>query len=115
LDVSSSPFLPYPINSLTNIFQTSPAGFCFSGTVPASGGYPNLNFNYCSKNPALPYPVFVAVTNTICLEEYEGIIAYEDDEWFCPAYLGGTHPGQVYGGDNFNDNFDSSTWQIFAW
>jgi len=91
-----------------------PAGFCFEGTVPASGGYPNLNFKYCARNPSLPFPIFVAVTNSICLGEFEGIVAYEDNEWFCPAYLGGTHPGQVYGGDNFNDNFDSSTWQIFA-
>jgi hypothetical protein len=99
---------------LLTIRQHSQAGYCFSGTVPASGGYPNLNFNYCAKNPGVPYPVFIAVTNQICLAEFEGIVAYEDNTWTCPGFDLGLHPGQIYGGDNYNDGLDSSNWQIYA-
>jgi hypothetical protein len=48
------------------------------------------------------------------LDEFDGIVFFEDDTPFCPGYDGGFHPGQIYGGDNFNDPFDSSNWQIYA-
>ena len=99
-------------NSLAD--ANRPAGFCFTGTVPPFGPWPELDFTYCAKDPGVPYPTFVAITNAICQAEFSGIVAHDDTYWACPAYLGGTWAGMIYGGDNFDNIFDASNWQLQA-
>jgi hypothetical protein len=90
------------------------AGFCFTAHVPASPFYPQLDYTYCAKNPGVPYPTFVAITNAICQAEFSGIVLNDETNWACPAYESGTWPDMINGGNNFDDTTDSSTWQLQA-
>jgi len=105
----------YAINFCNHFFPGTgdyyvKAGFCFTGVVPKSPPTPELDFTYCAKNPNVPYPVFIAITNSICIAQFTGIVSYDVAQWSCPAYQN----GRVHGGDNSDQIHDSSNWKLEA-